>query len=110
MRAAPHHPSVDQTHESSFPAPQDEGGGGGLLTEVLEELLAMVPRAPQSAQSVPAWQKEYSEPGPPSSQSPSFAMLHSSVQPVYEFLLVNVLPVTWVRTSVTRSVSVRGEE
>ena len=37
-------------------------------------------RAPQSSQSVPSRQKEYSAPGPPSSQSPSDAYLHASAQ------------------------------
>jgi len=39
-------------------------------------------RGPQSVQSVPSEHELYSEPGPPSSQSPSDAQLHDSVQMV----------------------------
>ena len=50
------------------------GGGGGGVGEGGggEERPAVVPvahRAPQSAQSVPYAQLEYSEPGPPSEQT-----------------------------------------
>ena len=38
-------------------------------------------RGPQSVQSVPKLQKLLSEPGPPSSQTPSEAVLHVSEQP-----------------------------
>ena len=43
-------------------------GGGGII------------RGPQSVQSVPRLQSEYSAPAPPSSQIPSEAWLHVSVQ------------------------------
>ena len=50
---------------------EGEGGGGeGGVGSI---------RGPQSVQSVPTLQSEYSAPGPPSSHSPSEAQLHVSV-------------------------------
>eukprot|EP00966_Prymnesium_polylepis_P260004 6005991-Prymnesium_polylepis.1 len=46
------------------------GGGGGGESACLQ---------PQSVQSVADWQDENSEPGPPSSQSPSRLYIHSSL-------------------------------
>ena len=57
---------------------EDDGGGdvGGMICVGGEYGGDGDGRGPQSVQSVPTEQSLYSEPGPPSSQSPSEAQLH----------------------------------
>eukprot|EP00965_Chrysotila_dentata_P114699 3791136-Pleurochrysis_carterae.AAC.1 len=49
----------------------DGGGGGGAGDGGEATATLLSPRLPQSVQSLPRVQKLYSDPAPPSSQSPS---------------------------------------
>ena len=59
---------------------ESEGGGGGINEEGGGELKLQREVTPQSEQSVQGEQAAYSAPWPPSSQSPSEAWMHASVQ------------------------------
>jgi len=68
-------PDPCSSHHSKQPAPGGDGAGDGPGNGGDDETCA-----PQSAQSVPTSQPAYSEPGPPSSQSPSPAHEHTLEQ------------------------------